>query len=528
MHKILVCDSIADEGLEILRSVGQVEVRTGLSETELTSAVKHAAAIVVRSSTQITAPVLEAAGECQVVARAGVGVDNIDVPAATRRGILVVNSPAGNILAAAEHTVALLLAAARHVPQADRSMKAGEWDRKNFAGRQIEGKTLGLIGFGNVGRAVARRAQALGMRVVAYDPYVTEERAAADGVELVSLDQVLSQGHFISLHAVATAASEGLIGERELALVRPGAILVNTARGALVDEMALVSALREGRLAAAALDVFAEEPTPNLELVGLPNVIATPHVGALTEEAQVNVAVDAARQVADVLAGRPPRWPVNAPVLPSEALETLAPMVPLVRALGRLSRSLLQGPLRSLEMLCSETLTSDHLRYLTGVALATLLEGTTEEPVNVVNARVLAEERHVEVGEDRSSEDRGYTNLVELRVGADEAVTVWGALLDRDRPRIVNVDGYEMDLPPVGLTLLVWREGHGRPGFVGRVGSLLGDAGISITAIQVSQRADAGVGLMALSVRSEIPAEVLRQIAAEHGVVRTCTVDFGS
>ncbi len=284
MHKILVCDSIADEGLEILRSVGQVEVRTGLSETELTSAVKHAAAIVVRSSTQITAPVLEAAGECQVVARAGVGVDNIDVPAATRRGILVVNSPAGNILAAAEHTVALLLAAARHVPQADRSMKAGEWDRKNFAGRQIEGKTLGLIGFGNVGRAVARRAQALGMRVVAYDPYVTEERAAADGVELVSLDQVLSQGHFISLHAVATAASEGLIGERELALVRPGAILVNTARGALVDEMALVSALREGRLAAAALDVFAEEPTPNLELVGLPNVIATPHVGGRTVE----------------------------------------------------------------------------------------------------------------------------------------------------------------------------------------------------------------------------------------------------
>lgn len=527
MHKILVCDSIADEGLEILRAAGRVEVMTGLSESELASAVAHVAAIVVRSSTQITAKVLEAAGECQVVARAGVGVDNIDVAAATRRGILVVNSPAGNILAAAEHTLALLLAAARHVPQADRSMKAGEWDRKQFAGRQVEGKTLGLIGFGNVGRAVAKRAQALGMRVVAYDPYVTRERAAADGVELASLDEVLSEGHFISLHAVATAASEGLIGQRELALVRPGAILVNTARGALIDEQALVSALREGRLAAAALDVFAEEPTRNADLVGLPNVIATPHVGALTEEAQVNVAIDAARQVADVLAGRPPRWPVNAPVLPSEALAVLAPMMPLAQALGRLSRSLLRGPLRSLEMLCSDALPPEHLHYLTAAALATLLEGTTEEPVNVVNARVLAEERHVEVQEGRSSEDRGYTNLLELKVAADDIVTVWGALLDRERPRIVNVDGYEMDLPPAGRSLLVWREGHGRPGFVGRVGTLLGDAGISITAIQVSQRSDAGVGLMALSVRGEIPAEVLRQIEAEHGVVRTCTVDFG-
>lgn len=527
MGKILVCDTMADEGLEILAAAGEVQVRTGLSGSELVSAAQDATAIVVRSSTHITASVLEAATACQVVARAGVGVDNIDVPAATRRGILVVNSPAGNILAAAEHTVALLLAAARQVPQADRSTKAGEWERKRFTGKQLEGKTLGLIGLGNVGRAVARRARALGMHVVAYDPYVTEERAAEDGAELLSLERVLLSAHFVSLHAVATAESGSLIGPRELSLLRPGAILVNTARGALVDEKALLSALRDGHLAAAALDVFAEEPTQNSELVALPNVIATPHVGALTEEAQVNVAIDVARQVADVLAGRPPRWPVNAPALPAEAFETLAPMVPLARSLGCLGRALRRGPLRALEVRCSVGLLAEHLRYLTAVALSALLEGTTEGPVNVVNARILADERQVELRETTLSEDRGYTTSLEFRVAGDEVVTVAGALLDRDRPRVVDLDGYEMDLPPVGHALLVWRADHGRPGFVGRVGSLLGDAGISISAIQVSQKPNADIGLMALSVQSDIPAEVLQQIEGERGVVRTCLIDFG-
>jgi D-3-phosphoglycerate dehydrogenase len=524
---VLVCDTIADEGLDILRAAGVVEVRPGLSESELVSAVGTADAILVRSSTRITARVIEAARQCQVIARAGVGTDNIDVPAATRRGVLVVNSPAGNIVAAAEHAIALLLAAARQIPQADRSMKAGEWDRKRFGGKQVEGKTLGLIGLGNVGSAVARRAQGLGLRVVAYDPYITGERAAADGAELLALDELLGLADFVSLHAAATADNQGLLAAREFELMKPGAVLVNTARGVLVDETALVAALRTGHLAAAALDVFQEEPSENRELLSMANVIATPHVGALTDEAQVNVAIDASRQVVDVLAGLPPRWPVNAPVLPAGVLAVVAPMVPLAGALGHMGRALLRGPLRSLDVASTEDLLPEHLGYLTAVALSRVLEGTTEEPVNVVNAPLLASERGIALREKQLEDDRGYTTQVELGLQGDTRVVVAGALLDRDRPRIVSVDGYEIDLPPAGYTVLIWREGHARPGFVGRVGSLLGAAGVSISAIQVAHKAQEGVGLMALAVASDVPAGVLDRIRAEDGVVASRVLNFG-
>lgn len=526
MARILVADNLAPEGLELLREAGEVVVRTGLPEAELVAAVAGADAIVVRSSTRLTASVIEAAKQCRVIARAGVGVDNIDVAAATRRGILVVNSPAGNILAAAEHAVALLLAAARQVPQADRSTKAGEWDRKRFTGTQLQGKTLGLVGLGKVGTQVARRARALGMTVIACDPYVNRERAAADGVELVELDALLSRSDAVSLHAVATAENQALIGARELALLRPGAILVNTARGSLLDESALVTALQEDRLVAA-LDVFAEEPTTNRALVESPNVIATPHVGALTHEAQVNVAVDAARQVVDVLGGRPPRWPVNAPALPEEALESLRPLLPLAEALGELGRALLAGPLRSVELRSSQSLRPEHRDYLLAAALATLLQGTADEPVNLVNALLLADERQVVASQDATVDDRGYTSFVELRLMANEVVTVAGALLDRERPRIVNIDGYEMDLPPEGVAFLIWRRAPSRPGFIGRVGTLLGAAGVNISAIQVSHEALREVGLMALALEGEVPADVQDQVQAEEGVLTTRILHFG-
>lgn len=527
MPLILVCDNLAPEGLALLQQAGTVEVRTGLSETELVATVGTADAIVVRSSSQITAPVIEAARQCRVIARAGVGVDNIDVDAATRRGILVVNSPAGNILAAAEHAVALMLSAARCIPQASASTKAGEWDRKRFHGQQIQGKTLGLVGLGKVGTEVARRAQALGMTVVAHDPYVTPERAAADGVQLLELDALLSLSDFLSLHAVATSESRGLIGERELGLLKPTCILVNTARGSLVDETALAAALQAGKLAVAALDVFQEEPTGNAELLALPNVIATPHVGALTHEAQVNVAVEAAEQVAEVLAGLPPRWPVNAPALPAEVLAVVAPLTPLAASLARLARVLVEGPLRRVSVGTAADLQADQLGYLTAGALAQLLAGTAEEHLNVVNAALLARERGVEVTQGRVDDDRGYTHLLELRVTGDTTVTVAGALLDRDRIRLVNIDGYELDLPPEGVALFIWRKAPSRPGFIGRVGTLLGAAGVNISAIQVSQEARDDVGLMALMLESDVPAAVREQIAAEDGVVATRVMAFG-
>lgn len=526
MACILVCDSLAEEGLDILRAAGEVEVRTGLSEDQLVGIAGGFDAIIVRSATRITAAIIEAATRCRVIARAGVGVDNIDVPAATRRGILVVNSPAGNVLAAAEHTIALMLAAARCVPQANATLKSGTWDRKSCHGRQIEGKTLGLIGLGNVGAEVAKRGRGLGMTILAHDPYVSEERANSVGAGLVSLEFLLREADFVSLHAVASHDTEHLIGARELALLRPEAILINTARGSLIDERALVAALKAGQLAGAALDVFAEEPTQNHELLALPNVIATPHLGAMTQEAQVNVAVDAARQVAEVLAGRAPRWSVNAPALPPEALQVLAPFLPLAAALGQLGCALQQGPLRRVELGCSVDLAPEHLAYLSAVALAELLDEVTSETVNAINAPLLAWERHIEVAQSRLEEDRGYTDVLELRVTAQQEVTVAGALLDRGHPRIVCVGEYGLDLPPRDIALLIWRRAPSRPGFIGQVGSLLGQAGVNISAIQVSAEAPDEVGMMALTAQTPIPEAALAQIAALDGVVQTKTLAF--
>lgn len=524
MARILVCDNLAEDGVKLLQEAGEVVVQTGLDEAGLIESVPGFDAILVRSATRLTAPVLEAA-TCRVIARAGVGVDNIDVPAATRRGILVVNSPAGNILAAAEHAVALMLSAARYIPQASADTRAGGWDRKTFIGYQILGKTLGLIGLGSVGGEVARRAKALGMNLLAYDPYVSADRAASLQAELVTLDELLAASDFVTLHTVATAETAGLIGERELGLMKPGAILINTARGSLIDEAALVAALRADRLTAAALDVFAEEPTANTELLGLPNVIATPHVGAMTKEAQVNVALDAARQVVDVLSGRPARWPVNAPALPPEALAVVAPLLPLARALGHLGRRLLQGPLQEVEVRCSLELSAQHLGYLSAAALAELLSGTADETINAINAPLLARERELQVSERHLEDDRGYTSLLQLRLQADQPVLVAGALLERSRCRVVALDEYELDLPPEGVALLIWRTGPSRPGFIGIVGTLLGQAGVNIAAIQVSYGAEA-VGLLSLTVESLVPEAVLREIEALDGVVRTAVVQF--
>ena len=526
MAVILVCDPLADEGLALLAKAGEVRVCVGLEEEELAEAAREAEAILVRSGTRITARVIEAASCCRVIARAGVGVDNIDVAAATRRGILVVNSPAGNIIAAAEHAVALMLSAARNIPAATAALQGGRWDRKRFTGRQIAGSVLGLVGLGNVGLEVAKRARALEMKVKAADPYVTPERAAGVGVELVPLDTLLAESDIISLHAAATPETEGLIGARELALMRPEAILVNTARGSLVDEKALVAALHAGRPSMAALDVFSDEPNPNTELINLPNVIATPHVGALTHEAQVNVAIDAARQVADVLAGHPPRWPVNAPVLSVEAMRATAPLLPLAEALGLLLRGLLAGPVRRVELRAAAAVSVENLGYVASTALARLIAPTYAETVNAVNAFLLARERGIETAVTGMGEDRGYTTLIELVGVADTTARVSGAVLDRGRVRIVGIDDLALDLPPEGRALLIWADNSHTPGFVGLIGRLLGEAGINIRAIQVSSLEGQDRGLMAVTVSAPVPPEIIAQINDLPRVAQTLVVDF--
>lgn len=529
MPKILVCDPLSEAGLDILRLAGEVSVRLNLDGRELAEAVADAAAIVVRSSTRIDGPVIEAAPQLMVIARAGVGVDNIDVATATRCGVLVVNSPLGNTLAAAEHTIGLMLAAARRIPQAAATMKSGGWDRKAFIGRQLFQKTLGLVGLGKVGSEVARRAAAFGMRVIAQDPYVTEQHAAAVGAELVStLEQLVDEADYISLHCALTPDTRGLISAAVLELMKPDAVVINCARGGLVDEQALLTALREHRIGGAALDVFEQEPTTNMELLALDNVIATPHVGASTEEAQDAVAVDAARQVRDVLEGRLPRYPVNARPLSAEAQAAVEPYLGLVKSLGLLVAGLAEGLPERVELASTAGLAAEHMSYLQGHLLVGMLDDIVEETLNFINAPIVAGERGIEQAQSKIEPGWGYSHLLEVRATtAGGAFDVAGAVLGETDYRIVRIDGFRLEFVPREHVILVYNNRPQEPGFIGKLGLLLADAEISIIGIQCSPDIVGGVGLMAARLGSTVDESVRGQIASLPGVVRIEVFDFG-
>ncbi len=526
---ILVADPIAEEGIRILEQAGDVVVKTGLGEDELVRAVADADAIVVRSATKVTARVIAAAKRIKIIARAGVGTDNIDVEAATRHGVLVVNSPAGNTLAAAEHTIALLLAAARNIPQACAAMRAGQWDRSRFIGRQLFGKTLGIIGFGRIGREVARRARCMGMNVIVYDPFVSEEVINANHcTPCKELSHLLAESDFVSLHAQLTPQNRGMIGEEQLRQMKQTAVLVNCARGALIEEKALIKALREGWIAGAALDVFSDDKHPPRELLEMENVVATPHLGASTEEAQAQVAVDVAEQVVAVLQGRPARSPVNAPALPPEALTAVAPYLNLAQSLGRLAGALATRAPQRIVVSGSADLTDEHLNLLGRYALAEYITTATGQPANYVNATVIAAEQGVEMAIGRGEGPRGYEQWIIVSIeGPDERIRLDGALVGRGIPRLVRLGEFTVDLVPQGRTLVIWHGQPGKPGFIGRIGTLLGNRGISITGIEVSLEAVDGVGLMLVQVAQELDAQVLEEIQQLPGVLRTEVVQFG-
>ena len=522
MAKILVCDELAEAGLQILSQAGQVVVRTGMDEAQLQAEAADADALVLRSGSHITAPVIENASCLRIIARAGVGVDNIDVAAATRCGVLVVNSPLGNTLAAAEHTIALMLAAARRIPQAAEALRQGCWSRSSFMGHQLFGKTLGLIGLGKVGFEVAKRAAAFGMKVTAWDPYIAPERARTAGVELTdSLDTLVSKADYLSLHCTLNADTRNLVSHRLLGMMKPDAVLINCARGGLVDEDALAEALSDGIIAGAALDVFADEPTTNAALLGLPNLIATPHLGASTEEAQIEVALDAARQVVEVLAGRMPRWPVNAPLLSPEAQATVQPYRPLAAALGTLARSLIESLPHRIELAAGTDLSAEHLAYLRGELVAAMLRDIVDSPVNFINASTVATERGIELAQAKTEQTGGYSRLLQVTVDTGAGRTlIAGALLNGSEPRVVHLDGYRLELLPRQTAVLIWNAESGKPGFVGMLGTLLGDAGINITGIQVAPETVAGVGLLAVTVAADIPEALREQLQGLAGVRR--------
>jgi D-3-phosphoglycerate dehydrogenase len=519
--RVLVADPIAQEGIDILSRAAQVDVRVGLSPAELMAIIGDYAALIVRSESKVTARVLSAGKRLQVVARAGVGVDNVDVEAATRLGIVVVNAPTGNTVAAAEHTIALLMALARHIPQASASLRGGEWKRARFTGVELKGKVLGIIGLGKVGAEVAKRAQGLEMEVVACDPYLAPEKAAALSVRPVDLDTLLRGSDFITIHVPLSATTGGLLGERELAIVKPDVRIVNVARGGIVDEDALVAAIASGRVAGAAIDVFLHEPVA-LECPLLHNerIIVTPHLGASTTEAQHNVAVDVAEQVVDVLNGRPAKYAVNAPSLLPEAEAELAPYLVVADRMGRYFTQVEGGAIDLVEIAYSGHLAEHDTAALRAAMLRGLLEPICDQPVNLINASIIAADRGVRVHERGELPDETFGSLITLRIG-DRSLA--GAFLHGE-PHIVRIDDISVDLEPKGY-LLVARCSD-RPGLLGRIGTVLGQAEVNINSAVFSRPAADGWSVTVLNVGGIVPPDVQSRVAAIDGVDRVRLAHF--
>jgi D-3-phosphoglycerate dehydrogenase len=515
--RILVTEPLSDRGLDLLRRDFQVDVRPELASEGLAGAIGPYDALIVRSQTRVTAEVVEAGENLKVVARAGIGLDNVDLEAATRRGVMVVNAPQSNIVSAAEHTIALLLAQARSIPQADAALRRGEWARERFRGVELAGKTLGVIGLGRVGAMVAHRAAAFGMRIIAFDPYVSKDRAREMGVELMpTLEAVLVQADFVSIHLPRTPETEGLIGERQIALMKQGARLVNTARGGIVDEDALVKALKDGHLAGVALDVFAQEPTTASPLFDFEQVVVTPHLGASTVEAQDKAGTAIAEMVRLALGGEFVPYAVNVSA-GAEVPEVVRPFMRLAERLGAVLVGLAEGAVGSLECEYHGRIAEADTRVLTLAALKGCLTGVVHEPVSFVNAPVIAAERGIVLSETKSTVSRDYVNLLSLRAETEAGeVAVAGTLVGkRDGDRLVQVFDFDMDIAPAPhMAFFLYED---RPGVIGKVGSILGDAGINIASMEVGRKAAGGLALMGLTLDSPIPPDVLSRISGAIG-----------
>jgi D-3-phosphoglycerate dehydrogenase len=509
--RVLVREPIAEAGVQLLRDRFEVDVD---GESDLAEIIGRYDAIVVRSATKLTADLIARAERLKVIGRAGVGVDNVDLDAATRKGIVVANAPESTVVSAAEHTVGLLLALSRNIPQAYAALKQGRWERSRFGGIELADKTLGLLGFGRIGQQVARRAQALGMRVVAYDPYVARDRFRELGVERAeTAADVYRQADFLSLHLPLSEETRGAIGREAIEQMRDGVRIVNAARGELVDEEALVEALRSGKVAAAALDVFSEEPYSG-PLLELDSVVATPHLAASTEEAQDRAGVIVAEQVAAALDGRLVSNAVNIPSVGAEDMEVLGPFVPLAGMLGRLAMELAEGCAEGMTMAYSGELADHDTRVLTLAALNGAFQGRSDRPVNYVNAPLVAAERGIEVHEERRLRSRDYTNLVRVAVRSNgDEMAVEGTTIGReDRLWLVGALGYqiEIELAP----LMAFFRYDDMPGVIGRVGTTFGTAGVNIAQMAVSRDNKGGKALMALSIDTPAPPELVEDFLA--------------
>jgi D-3-phosphoglycerate dehydrogenase len=510
--KVLVTEPLDGVGLACLQDDCQVDVRLKLDEAELLAAIPEYDALIVRSATQVTAQVLTAGDRLKVVGRAGTGVDNIDLEAATRQGVVVVNAPTSNTVAVAEHTMAMMLCLARHIPLANSLAHAGRWEKKGLMGTELRDKTLGLVGLGRVGTAVAHRARAFEMRLLAYDPFVSPERAAQMDVELVDLNTLLAQADYVSLHSPCTERTRGMIGAPQLALIKPGAYLINCARGGLIDEEALAAALTSGTLAGAALDVYVDEPSIPQAFQDCPNVILTPHLGASTREAQSEAAAEVVREVMAVLNGQAPRYPVNTAALPSEELIFLRPYLDLATRMGHLYAQLAANNLTHIELEYAGEITAHDTGLLTAAILAGILAETGHGHVNMVNARLVAKELGFALATVSSDDSQGFSGLVTLRTRTTRAQRELSGSVIRNQPHILRIDGNWLDFVPEGHFLI--DEHLDRPGIVGRMGTVLGDAGVNISFVQLGREAKGGVAVMVLGLDEAVRGELLAQVRA--------------
>ena len=513
--KVLVTDPVPDKGIDILRTCAEVDIKTGLKAEEIKVIIGDYEALLVRSQTRVTGEIIEAGKKLEVIARAGVGIDNVDVETATQCGIIVVNAPTGNTVSAAEHTIALMLALARHIPQANTALKSGEWRRNNFVGTELRGKTMGIIGLGNVGSEVARRARGFEMKLIGNDPMVSADYAAKLQIKPVALQQLLKDSDFISLHIPSNARTMGLIGAKELAMVKPTVRIINCARGGLINEEALVKAVRGKRVAGAAIDVFETEPITKSILFENDNIIVTPHLGASTTEAQIMAAKDVAEQIVEVFKGQQAVHALNAPFIPTESLSSIAPYMSVASVVGKLAYKLAEGQAKTIQIKYIGEISSYDTNALKAAALSGLLENISEERINLINANLIAKKRGLTIVEQKEATCENYTSLISMEIttttGITTGITTVTGTIMHGKPHIVQVNEYWLDIEPTGGYFL-FSDHRDRPGLIGTVGKITGDADINISFMHVSRLKSRGQALMVLALDEPLSEEKQQQI----------------
>lgn len=511
--KILISDPLSEEGIKILKDVKefQVDVNAGLKPEDLKKIIKDYDAIIVRSATKLTKDLIDAATNLKVIGRAGVGLDNVDLEAATKRGIIAMNTPAGNTISTAEHTMSLILALSRNIPEASQSTKQGEWKRSKFMGVELYGKTLGIIGLGRIGTEVAKRAIPFGMNVIAFDPFLSIEVAKKIGVEIVDLKKLLSTADYITIHTPISDETKGMISDKEFDLMKKTARIINCARGGIIDEAALARALEANKIAGCALDVYENEPPTGSPLLKCSTCLMTPHLGASTEEAQVNVAIEIAEVVRDALLGKAIRNAANFPSVAPEVYKTLEPFINLGEKLGQLSSQMVEGRLKQVDITYSGNVASQETKPLTLAILKGVLTPILQETVNFVNATNLADERGIKIQESKSTQEEEFVNLIEVQAVTDkERINIAGTLFSNKEPRIVKIDNFYVEAIPKGY--MVVAHNLDKPGIIGALGTILGKNGINIAGMTFGREAPGAKAITVINVDSLVSTQILEQI----------------